>query len=553
MLSVSVFGQLPPEQRVLDFQTLVTFYARTYAPAQWKRDALQVNILDTAPWIERIRAAKDDLAYYEILMEYVASFRDTHTLIELPSFFRVRLGFTVDIFEGKVLVDTIDRGALPEADFPFAIGDELLSVDGRSLEDWITDLSRMRQYGNPAASRRIAASKVSVRWQDDFPRTAELGETANVEIRLASGERRVFTMRWLKSGTPVTRLGPVPGLRALNAEIHRPGWEPMYVMPKYDRLQSLRDAGRWQEAEFERQYLAAIGDLRPWFELPEGAEIRVGSALFAPFFSATLPAPAGEPRVSFLRIPRFGGIDIRTLRNEIAWHQENSDALILDISRNPGGSCIYEEIASLLTPGKFRPTQDRFRPTFQIIDSFRNQLASAQRGGAPAEVQDAMRAHLTELEQAYFRGDLLGPSTSSCSFLNERTSDASAYTKPLIVLIDELSISAADYLATTLRDNKRGIFIGKRTNGAGGAVVSGGQVTALSEVFARTTISLGVRQETQAMPGLPASPYIENVGIAPDIELDSMTRENLLARGAPFLQRVLEITKAEIAKAKAAN
>jgi hypothetical protein len=34
----------------------------------------------------------------------------------------------------------------------------------------------------------------------------------------------------------------------------------------------------------------------------------------------------------------------------------------------------------------------------------------------------------------------------------------------------------------------------------------------------------------------PPSPYIENVGVRPDIVVDYMTRANLMSAGAPFVQ-----------------
>ena len=36
-------------------------------------------------------------------------------------------------------------------------------------------------------------------------------------------------------------------------------------------------------------------------------------------------------------------------------------------------------------------------------------------------------------------------------------------------------------------------------------------------------------------PDFPAAPYIENIGVRPDIVVDYMTRENLMTGGAPFV------------------
>jgi hypothetical protein len=37
-------------------------------------------------------------------------------------------------------------------------------------------------------------------------------------------------------------------------------------------------------------------------------------------------------------------------------------------------------------------------------------------------------------------------------------------------------------------------------------------------------------------PGFPPAPYIENIGVQPDIVQDYMTRANLLSAGTPFRQ-----------------
>ena len=51
---------------------------------------------------------------------------------------------------------------------------------------------------------------------------------------------------------------------------------------------------------------------------------------------------------------------------------------------------------------------------------------------------------------------------------------------------------------------------------------------------------LTVRPKMQSAPGFPASRYIENVGVRPDIEYDFQTRENLLSNGTPFADALLK-------------
>jgi len=61
--------------------------------------------------------------------------------------------------------------------------------------------------------------------------------------------------------------------------------------------------------------------------------------------------------------------------------------------------------------------------------------------------------------------------------------------------------------------------------------------------------SLVIRNQLISAPGLPTRPYIENIGVLPDIELDFMTRENLMTRGGPFVEEVTRIILSEIQKA----
>ncbi|MGH9627412.1 MAG: hypothetical protein ACRD7E_03490, partial [Bryobacteraceae bacterium] len=71
-------AQLTAEQRVHDFQNLAGLYSKRYAPYEWKRELFGFDALDVAPWLETVRAAKDDLEFFEICAQYVASMNDLH-------------------------------------------------------------------------------------------------------------------------------------------------------------------------------------------------------------------------------------------------------------------------------------------------------------------------------------------------------------------------------------------------------------------------------------------------------------------------------------------
>lgn len=50
----------------------------------------------------------------------MASLNDAHDYIAFPTLFSASLGFSVDIYDGKVLIDAINRTTLPASQYPFA-------------------------------------------------------------------------------------------------------------------------------------------------------------------------------------------------------------------------------------------------------------------------------------------------------------------------------------------------------------------------------------------------------------------------------------------------
>ncbi len=149
LMAVPASAQLTRKQKVQDFQNLAALYAKRYAPYEWKKELFSFDLFEISPWLDRIERSTDDLEFFEIALEYVASLRDTHSQFIMPSSFVASLGFSVDVYEGRVLIDAINRTRLPEAQFPFQVGDALLSVDGRTSEEWIRVLLPFPQAGQP--------------------------------------------------------------------------------------------------------------------------------------------------------------------------------------------------------------------------------------------------------------------------------------------------------------------------------------------------------------------------------------------------------------------
>jgi hypothetical protein len=555
-LAVQGYAQLLPEQKLLDFQQLAALYAKQYAPYEWKRDALGVDLFQIGPWLTRVRNTKTDIEYYEICAEYVAQLNDAHSQLFLPTDFQADLLFEVDLYDGKALIDFIDPSIARQ--FTFQIGDELVSVDGKEVADWIKEFGKFNAFANKRSTERNAASLITFRPQVIYPRAMEIGDVATVVIRRrTTGALQTYSVPWDKFGLPVTVIGPSPALKLTS--VARPGTkrtrppeaepvEPAKPMPEFLKpLMSLRN-GRMPQQKNVRGY----GDILPVFQpsFPSTFARRLGrSSDF--FYSGTFTA--GGKRIGFIRIPDFldaNNFDLQPFalqqfQAEMTFMQANTDGLVVDIMRNPGGDgCYAESLLQRLIPYRFRGMGQEVRVTRDWVLAFSEAIDQASFFGIDPVVLDQLKAILAQLQSAYKQNHVRTDAFPQCATYferdpaSDRNGNPAAYSKPVMLLTDEFSISAAEVFASIFQDSRRGTILGLRTAGAGGSIpLSPAMSGFYSESQAFATQALLVRTEQVYTSEFPTTSYIENVGVRPDIVVDYMTEDNLISRGKSFVEK----------------
>jgi hypothetical protein len=551
--------ELTADQRDADLIQLASMYAKVYAPYEWKRDVFGFDLYRLTPWLQRVHQAAD-LDVHEAFVEYLASLNDTHASINFPSPFRASLGFTVDIYDGKVLIDSISRSLLPQAQYPFGVGDELVALDGEPVQSLIASFRKLTSAGNPRSRDRISAFKISIRSQVNLPHASSVGDTALTSIRLAStGALNNYVIPWTKTGVGIDSEGPVPTPRRGNGLIFRaPDLDSAGVMPATSSMPALLQKNTFRVTDDTLPaYMDPIrpllnsrvpdpttgvlgyGSRSPIYGPPAGFVTRLGTQASHFFLSGTYTS--NGVRIGLLRIPNEAppstSVALQQLDQEIAFFNSNTDVLVVDITRNTGGIITTAEaFAQRLIPNPFRTIGFEFRATALEVMLFAQRLTLALVSGAPPQVIANLRSNFEEMLSAYNeeRGRTAPiPINALGSF--ELSPAAVAYTKPLLVLIDEFTTSSGDMLAAILQDNHRGPLLGMRTNGAGGNNIVY-DCTTFTEAFCSITAGLVNRGVMISTPEFPPSPYIENIGVRPDIVVDYMTRENLMTGGAPFVQ-----------------
>ncbi len=545
-------NNLTSAQKEADFRYLASLFSTYYAPADWKKQQFGVDIYNIKSWVDRVNASQSDLDFYEICLEYVSQLNDTHDTYLLDSDFNARLGFGVDLYDDTLLIDTLDRTLLPARDYPFAIGDQLVSIDGVDAKKVLDSLTKYVPQGNVRANRRQTAQRLTNRAQTRFPHVVDLPDKSVIVIRRQSGADETYTIPWIRTGTPLT-VGPVLSPHAVRKpRVLTEPTEPDYMKP----LRELQFSG---VTDRDLDAVNGYGSRNPIFiaGLPSTFTRRLGSATADFFYSGTFKF--FELTIGYIRIPNYAppssATALRQFELEIAFMNANTDGLIIDEMRNTGGSlCFGEDVASRLIPYSFQATGFQTKPFWSRVIGFYNSMIAAKSANASPEIVAQYELLFTELLAASQEGRLTKPvplCTSSLTrdVVRDSTGTPIAYAKPIMVITDEFSTSTADSFAGMMQESGRALMYGWRTNGAGGNNTTF-DTGVYSEATTGMTLALQTRKTLAINPAFPSSNLIENTGVLPDIQADYMTKDNLLRSGAGFIDGFLQQMAAYIRSKK---
>jgi hypothetical protein len=550
----SLQAQLTTAQKITDFNTIAAQFAKRYVAPLWKQTLFGVDMWNIQPFLDRVAASQTDLDFYEICVDYVAQFHDGgHVFYSLPSSFVADTGLRVDTYDGKPLIYAINRTVLPASGFPFQIGDEIISIDGVPASDLITSFTKYGVNSNPRTGAAYGAQYLTVRPQSVIPKAISVPDTSQVVIRGQDGTDTTYKLAWVKTGVPLVTEGPVDSPFSISRALisGKPALYRFHVT-EADAVRAELPAPLYSEIRPELA-VAGIGSLLPVFRLPASFKLRLGGDIARDaFFSGTFQA--GSYTLGFIRIPSYSpsvavAVALDQFSTEVAYFNANTDGLIIDDMRNPGGLVYYgEELIRRLIPRPFRYVGFELRATTEFVrnfDSYTQVLAATR---APQYYLDYYGWLLNGVITAYTEGGHTGPLPLDFTALNplpvapgldqlpllDKNGNPVGYAKPMMVLTDEFSSSGADYFPAVMQDNKAATIFGFRTAGLGGTNASY-NAGAYSEGVVGMLRGFMVRSTTVSAPGYPATNYVENIGVQPDIVEDYKTKDNLLNGGVTFV------------------
>lgn len=558
-------AQLTMDQKISDFQYMASVYAKRYGPYEWKRDVIGFDLLNISPWLDRVRATKTDLEYYDVAVRYVASLNDAHDAYIVPSGFYAYMPFYVDVYDGKLLVDT--HSFASPAQFPISNGYELVSIDGVDAQKIVDDLMVYATAANPRSTRRVAAQYLTLRYQDTIPSAPTLPDISTVVFRRPDGALETYQIPWTKIGLPLTSTGSfttphaLPSRRDSFTRGRRPPGSGTAAGQLPDPLPVFAPLRKLQLPS--QKMVRGMGATVPVFaaSLPANFVRRLGGSSLDYFYSGTFTW--GAYNIGYIRIPNFNPSSqtaayVAFVR-EISYFQANTDGLIVDVTRNPGGDGAYTNaLLAYLMPNQWRAIGFEVRATSEWVAAVSSEVERAKAQGAPQDYIDGIQKILDTMiaANAQMRGLTEPIPLDDVTLIRDPITDSKgnplAYTKPLTVLVDEMSASAAEVFAATIQDNARGPLFGWRTMGAGGNVESwyGGSYSEGLYGFTTVTESLMNRKNPVVTTDYPAAPYVENIGVRPDILNDYMTAANLANNGKSFVGAFVATAVLNISKNK---
>lgn len=479
-------------ERLEDFEQLVSWIKADYGPLTFKEEQLKFDFAQvTESYREKFRGEISDEDFRYLLAKYVGEFHDAHFSLKYNTTATAKLGFTTDLIQGRVLIDSIDRTLLPVPAFPFERGDEVLALDSRPALSVARDIEEYLNVSYDLTGLHLAVNFLGMRKASRMPLP-----TGAVDLLLkhqSSGVEEHLNLKW-QTPPPQLFKALVPWLLSAPAALNH--------LP------------------------IGLADL-----CSETSRIHppVGAAIVpdVPFTAFTFPSERGL--IGFIRIPHDYPVDAKG--NEIAQlrfsqyekivaeFEKTTIGLIIDQDFNCGGSVVYvNKLFSLFYGESFVPQRFAFRASQTQIEGLTHQLGKfTPQDDGFTEFQDV----IAKISQAFHEGKRMTEPLPMRGFMEVKLDlpggnliqpNPIHYTKPIVMLINELSGSGGDVFPSLMQDYGRAKLLGTRTMGAGGHLWDDPDlVLPHSHAVISLTRSLIYRKDGR---------LIENAGIEPDFQYE---------------------------------
>ncbi len=511
-----------------------------YAPQGWKSETFGWD-LDVE--VKKVKAALRSCETVPEMSTAFAGFfngmRDYHVrIIFADDDSYSYLPLMAKTVNGKTFITHVFREIVTEDECPVQVGDQLLTFDGKPVAEVLKEITEISTpNSNPATDGSFADTTLLLRI-GAFGHPTKEGKVSLTYLSKDSNETESLELEWEHSACKLPYFG------SKKSGI-------LSSCPLFNRnSMNHQMTSNWAVVDPRKKMMGgtplpnSIGSQHSL--LPSLGEILWEERDSQHFQAYIYRHPSGK-KVGFLRIPTFW-FEEETAAEEafalIDKMEQNADCLVIDQMNNGGGNAffLYSLLSKLVTETTQAP-RHRFVIDYELITTARQfeEYLSDERnvtdlleelssyGYADENVMlDNIQNWVAFVKEEWERGHSLSDPFYLYIGDSIQPNPKGGFTKPLLVLINELDFSCADFFPAILQDCGRATLMGSRTSGAGGYVTGQAIGTQMGTIGFTLTGSIAER---------PSGEPIENLGVMPDIEYQ-LTEQDLQEGYRPFAEAV---------------
>ena len=562
MLAIPLFGENEEGLKAKmcrDLDSIKGIFEAQYAPAEWKQSY--------GGWVleDRIESAKDEVRnacditvkdYQCILRDFFQSTQDFHVGISFYSTESASLPFLIKSAQNRYFIVGVKREAFPRS--PIEVGDEIISFNGKPIQKVIEEFRIMDLRRGDLPADRIMAEKIFTHRSGSQGYVVPQGNVLLGVKHKGKKSETIYSIDWNYQPERIKNIDPVKPQNKIALAC---------VMEPIEFLNLKQKQPLKQFASVKKSMLSPYAKTLALSNVIDSAGEGIGSRnSFVPAlgkkiwsshpdsdFHAYLFETPDRHRYGYIRIPHYDAstYEFQQFQELIKRFEKESEALIIDQLNNPGGSMFYMyALLSTLTKTpltvplhRISLTQKEAAYGREVVEELESISTDQEAVEIIGDSFDGLFVTMDTVRSVaeYFRfignqWDLGIRFTSPYPLYGLHKINPNPdvrYTKPILVLINPMDFSCADFFPSILQDNKRATLLGSTTGGAGGFVLQASYPNLFGVEEMSYTGSIAYR---------PNNTPIENLGVSPDIQYD-ITVEDITSSYEPFKAKILESIK----------
>ncbi len=517
-------------------QDISSMFRNYYAPREWKLKHFSWDLdVELSKLESSCSLANNIQSFHASLKDFFQSSRDYHTSILFAHNGMSSLPISIKYIQGKFYVSYVAQSYASSMLQP---GDQIIKIGDKDVES--IALALIGNIENPSLTDWALASKKLTLRLGVFGDCLEKG---SVIVQAKRKNENIFAqLVWNYDENQVSsEQGSLNSSFKYNQQIEskipkktKKLLQAMttnlsglsYQLKLFDFLQqdSTQQANNPMSLGERESYLPKLGDVIVWQAQEENP------------WDAYVYLNEDKKLIGFIRIPSYSPDEklgdtnffVEKFGETLNKMNEMTDMLVIDQLNNPGGNILYlYALASIITKEPLKTPHHRFtidsKDVWDAHDSLKKldllikifELLGVKELGSmygyPADIQFFfhMKSYFQFIIQQWEEGKTLTDPHFLYGVDYIRPNPNYGYSKPILLLINELDFSGGDFFPEIAQQNKKVTLMGTNTAGAGGYVLSKVERNRAGVIGYSYTSSLAFKAD-----GYP----LENLGIAPHIE-----------------------------------